>query len=277
MAAPDDADCAAVGQEATQTSGVALAALLVAWAAVLARLLALSSAGLWPWYIAGLTAFLVIHLVLLLRRPASPAVLDIAFGVQIATTLLLLALDTQRDFITVLFVLLCYQAAVCFRGRARMAWVALLVALIGVSLMLALGVLHGLSLALVPMAAGVVLAAFVVVRERRDTARAASERLVAELRSAQHELRAYAGQVDELAAVVERAHLARQLEASVSATLAEARSTAAAARGLGDAGEAAAALERLQTLSQQALAQMRRVIIELRPAPSEAAAPPPRT
>jgi signal transduction histidine kinase len=272
MADLESADCAAAPAAATPASGVALAAMLAAWAAVLARLLALSSADLRPWYIAGFAAFLAIHLVLVLRRPASAAVLVIAFVVQVAITLVLLALDPQRDFVTVLFVVLCYQAAVCFRGRVRGAWVALLVALIAASLMLGLGMLHGLSLALVPMAAGVVLATFVVVRERRDAARAASERLVAELRSAQRELRAYAGQVDELAAMEERARLARQLEASVSATLAEARATAAAVGGLGDGDKADAALERLQALSQQALAQMRRIITELRPAPSEASA-----
>jgi signal transduction histidine kinase len=253
---------------ATPTSGVAMAALLVAWAAVLARVLALSAADLWPWYIAGLVTFLVIHLVVLLRRPG-PAMLGVAFAVQIAVTLLLLALDTQRDFLTSLFVLLCYQAAVSFRGRARLALVALLVAFIGVSLVLALGALHGLALALVPMAAGVVLATFVVVRERRDAALAASERLVAELRRAQSELHAYAGQVDELAAVEQRARLARELEASVSGSLAEARAAAAAAGALEDAGQVAAALERLQVLSQQALTQMRRILTELRPAPPE--------
>jgi signal transduction histidine kinase len=60
--------------------------------------------------------------------------------------------------------------------------------------------------------------------------------------------------------------VAGELDASVARTLAEALDAATSARGLLDEPERAAPqLERLQDQTKQALAQMRRIITELRP------------
>jgi signal transduction histidine kinase len=60
--------------------------------------------------------------------------------------------------------------------------------------------------------------------------------------------------------------VARELEESVTGTLASVLEASAAARErLGEPAEARTRLERLQELTQLALAQMRRVITELRP------------
>jgi signal transduction histidine kinase len=103
--------------------------------------------------------------------------------------------------------------------------------------------------------------------------------MVADLREARHKLEAYAGQVEELAAIEERSRVAQALEASVSTTLDDALAAARAAReARGAPQEASALLERLQAFAQEALAQMRRVIAELRPpagSPSEAASSTP--
>ena len=100
--------------------------------------------------------------------------------------------------------------------------------------------------------------------------------MVADLQVAQEQLQVYAGQVDELAAIEERARLARELEASVSGTLASVLAASASTReSLDDPDSAGPQLERLQALTQQALAQMREIIDELRP--RRAAMSPPAT
>ncbi len=215
----------------------------------------------------GYAAFLVILLVVALRSPLPAPLLHVAMIVQAAVVLVLLAIDPDRDFITVLFVLQCYQAASAFSALPRTIWLVTLVCLIGGSLVLELGLVRGLALGLVPMAAGVVLAMLVAANRDLNERRAAAERLVADLRSAQRRLQAYAGQADELAALEQRARVAQELERSVSGTLAAAVAASAAARGaLGRPELARAQLERLQALTTQALAQMRRIITELRPA-----------
>ena len=265
------------GATGERPSRLALAAMVVIWAAVVARLFTLPmDPDLRAWYAAGLLAFLVIHLIVFLDVPRSAGLLHLAFAFQAAIVLVLLALNPQRDFLTVLLALLCYEAALAFSARLRVVWVALLVTLIGASLVIQLGVLHGLALALVPMAAGIVLSTYPVESRDLQAAQAGSERMVADLQAAQQQLRDSMAQVDELAAVEQRSRLARELQESVSETLASVLSVSASARELlNDPDAAALKLERLQALTQQALAQMRRIIAELRPAtvdpPSEAA------
>jgi len=242
------------------------AGMLALWAVVLARALGLADAGQRPWYVAGFAAFLAIMLVVLLWRRIPEPLLHVALAAQAAIVLVLLGIDPQRDFITVLLVVQCFEAAVVFPAIARTIWVTLLIALIGVSLVFELGLVLGLSRGFATMAGGVVLAMYVVVNRELDDERAASERMVAELRAAQERLQAYAGQADELAAVEQRAQVAAELEESVTRTLTGVLAASAAAQDrLDEPGSAAPELERLQELTKDALAQMRRVITELRP------------
>jgi len=281
IGAPTPADDLSAAIAGDRPGGVALAIVVVVWAAVAVRVYTSMHPAMWPWtpmglrgpaYAAGLVAFLVICLVVLVRPPRAAGLLHLIFALQAALVLVLLALNPDFDFLTLLFVLECYQAAFVFAGRTRVVWVATLVALIGASLVLQLGPIHGLALALVPMAAGIVLTTYGIVSRELEADRATSEHMVADLQAGRRQLEVYAGQADELAALDERSKLADELQESVSGTLARARSAAAAARGsLDDPGEAAAQLERLQTLTQQALAQMRRIITDLRPATGETA------
>jgi len=247
-------------------------AALVVWAGVLARVLVeTDDSELIPWYLGGLALFLVVH-VAVVRWPLPTPLLHLAFALQAALVLVLLSLNPNHDILTALLALECYQAAVVFSGRARLAWVVGLVSLMPVSLVMGTSWLSGLSEAFVPMAGGVVLAMFAVVSRDLEDARVASRDMVAELREAQRRLEDYAGQVEELAAIEERSRVALELKASVSTTLAEVGAVTRSARDArGDPDEASALLERLQALAQQALAQMRRVITELRPPSGEAA------
>ena len=132
--------------------------------------------------------------------------------------------------------------------------------------MLALGPLHGLALALIPMAAGIVLAMFAVVGRELEAARARARAMVADLQAAQQQLQVYAGQVDELAAIEERSRLARELQESVSGTLASALDASAATRASLDDPDSAASAARAPAGADAAGAgQMRRIIGELRP------------
>ena len=240
--------------------------MLALWAVVLARALSLADVSQRPWYVAGFAAFLAIMLVVLLWRRIPESLLHVALAAQAAIVLVLLGIDPQRDFVTVLLVVQCFEAAVVFPALARTIWVTLLVALIGLSLVFELELVLGLSRGFAIMAGCVVLAMYVVVTRELDDERAASERMVADLREAHERLRAYAGQADELAAIEQRTRVAGELEESVTRTLAGVLEASAAVRGLLDEPERAASeLERLQELTKEALVQMRRVITELRP------------
>jgi signal transduction histidine kinase len=242
-------------------------AALAIWAAVVARVITEGpDRELIPWYVAGLALFLVAHVVVLWWPPRSRPLLHVAFGLQAALVLVLLSFDTDIDILTALLALECYQVAVAFTGRVRVVWVMGLVTLIPVALAFQPDWLEGLSEAFVPMVAGVVLAMYAVVSADLVAAGDASKEMVAELRETQRGLEAYAGQAEELAAIDARSRVARELQGSVSATVADVLAAARAAReARGVPADAAAQLARTQELAQRALAQMRAIIAELRP------------
>ncbi len=82
-----------------------LAVVTVAWGAVLARALILSGPDLRLAYVAGMTPFLAMLLVVIVRRPRATPALHVVFAAQAAIVLVLLALDTDHDFLTTLLVL----------------------------------------------------------------------------------------------------------------------------------------------------------------------------
>ncbi|OGO40580.1 MAG: hypothetical protein A2Z04_07205 [Chloroflexi bacterium RBG_16_57_9] len=126
---------------------------------------------------------------------------------------------------------------------------------------------RGLALGLLPAAVGIVLAAFVAVNAEIETARTQSEALLGEVQARQRQLQAYAGQVEELAALEERNRLARELHDSVSQTMfsiiLHSRSTQILLER--NPARVKPQLEQLQALTQQALAEMRSLIAQLRP------------
>jgi signal transduction histidine kinase len=193
--------------------------------------------------------------------------LHVYFALQSAIILILLSLHPQLDFVTALFVLLCYQAALVFAGRTRWFWIGLFVLLIGGSLMFYLGPLQGLALGLTSMAAGIILPAYVIANRETEAARAKSQAMLGELEATHRQLEAYAGQVEELAAMEERNRLARELHDSVSQTMFSLLLATRSAQILleRDPVRVRPQLEQLQELTQSALAQMRSLIAELRP------------
>jgi signal transduction histidine kinase len=245
----------------------AVIAIYLVFGAEVARTLTSPKVGnLATWYLGLFLPFIVLLTAVLFRPCIYPGLLHLYFVIQSALTLALLSLNPQLDLITALFALLSYQVALVFTGRTRWTWVGILVLLTPGSLLFYLG-LRGLALGLVPMAVGIVLPTYVAVVEETESARAKSQALLGELQETHRQLQVHANQIEELAAVEERIRLARELHDSVSQTMFGITLNSRSAQILLERNPARvrAQLEQLQTLTQNALAEMRGLIAQLRP------------
>lgn len=243
-----------------------LSALYLVSAGLAARLFStMQNAGLRPWYAALFAAFFALFS-LVWAFPRMPALfLHAVIALECAVVLGLLLLGPSFDYMTSLFVLPAYQAAAVLRARVRWVWV-------GVILAATLGAqtgtlkLHGIGLALTPMAVAVCLAALASARRTAEEAQAGSEILVAELEAKRRQLERYAAEVEDLAALEERNRLVRELHDSVSqamfAVLLATRSGDLMVER--DPAGLPAHLEQLRDLTQEALGRMRGFIAELR-------------
>ena len=186
----------------------AVIAIYLTFAAEVARTLTSPKVGnLAARYVALFLLFLVLLTVVLFRPGIRPALLHVYFAIQSALTLALLSLNPQLDLITALFAVLSYQVPLVFTGTTRWVWVGILALLSPGSLLFYLG-LRGLALGLVPMAVGLILAAYAAVVQETEKARLKSQVLLSELEESHRQLQAHANQVEELAAVEERIRLA---------------------------------------------------------------------
>ncbi len=220
-----------------------------------------------PLYLGLLLVYLVLFTVALWRPRLSPLFGHLYLSFQSAVILALLVLDPAMDHVTVFYLSLCYQVAYICAGRMRWIWIGILAVLTGGALMLFHGAIEGLALSLTTIAGIIVIPASVIVNQEIESARAQSEALLAELQGTHARLEAYASQVEELTAMEERSRLARELHDSVSQTMFGITLTIRTAQVLWTRNPAQVKpqLEKLQTLTQNALAQMRTLIAELRP------------
>jgi signal transduction histidine kinase len=171
------------------------------------------------------------------------------------------------DFIIVLYIPLCYQAALLLGGQSRWIWVGIYLLLSCIPLTFALGILQGLAVALLPMTACLIFPAYVVVNRELEEADRASQAMLAELQETNRQLQSYAGQVDQLSAIQERNRLARELHDSVSQSMFSITLHVRAAQILLERSpeRLRPQLEQLQTLTRSALQEMRGLITHLRP------------
>lgn len=264
-------DAPRVAPAATMGSRRGTLALYLAYGAITARALIEYSQGPALGPAAALLAATLALFVLLPRlagaAPGGSRLLHGLFLVAAAIVVVLALLPPAPDFMTALLVLLSFRAAQVFTGRSLRAWIAVLIVLVAAPLVYLQGPAWGLALSLSSMAGCVVVPAYFIVSRRIEAARAESEALLAELRQAHEKLRAYSLQVAELAATEEHERLAHELHDSVSQTLFSINLTTGAVRLLlePDPERARAQLERLQALTQSALADMRGFITQLRP------------
>ena len=246
---------------------IALLSVFIFYAAVVLRTLALAVIRpRLPIYLGLEFLYLALFALMLLRPLQLQVWRHLYFIFQSLLVLFLLSLRPKFDFIVVLFVLLSFQAALVFPGRMRWLWVAVLTLLTGLPLTVALGV-NGLAVALLPVALSIVFPAYVTVTQEVEAGLRKSQALVLELQTANQQLTASAGQVEELSAIQERNRLARELHDSVSQTIFSISLQTRAARILLERNPSAlrSQLEQLQGLTLSALTEMRGLIAQLRP------------
>ncbi len=248
---------------------IAIAVMGLLFIAEIGRTLTSPHVGnLTAWYLALFAPFIILFVVVLWHPDLPDFVLHGYFALQCALILALLSLNPAIDFLCALFNMLSYQAALVFTGRTRWLWAGILALLVPGSLIVFMPPLRGLALGLSTMAFAIVLPAYIVVNEELEKARAESQTLLGELQETHRQLQEYAGQVEELAALEERDRLARELHDSVSQTMFSVILNTRSAQMLfeRDPARVRPQLERLQTLTQNALAEMRGLIAKLRPA-----------
>jgi signal transduction histidine kinase len=246
---------------------VLLAVYLAAFGIAARLLVSIENRSLLPWYIALLLVFFALFSLVWARPHLRPPVLHLVFVAQCLIVLALLALESEFDYVTGFFALLTYQAAVVFRGWPRRIWIATLVTLVGGSLMVARGPALGLGLALTTMAFSIAMAALATASQQIEAARSESVDILSQLEKTNAELKKYAAEVDELAALQERNRLARELHDSVSQAMFSILLAVRSAQLMREREPEGVQtqLELLQELSKDALARMRSFITDLRP------------
>ena len=189
------------------------------------------------------------------------------FPVQTTVVIALTNLRPFTDISSLLYVPLCIQVMRAFSRRAAMIWIIIYVALLAVTLILGLGWQEGFALVLLYLAVCTFLISYDFLYSRTQADQAESRRLLADLQSAHQKLQEHAGQAEELAAARERNRLARELHDSVSQAIFSITLTSQSARLLLDREPARVPeqIDRLQTMTEDALSQLRALIAQLRP------------
>jgi len=188
------------------------------------------------------------------------------FIFQTLLALYLLYQHPNLDFTNILLVLLSFQSALIFSEWMRWFWVVFLPVLIVLSLTVLQGV-NGLALSLLPTTVAIIFPAYVAITQEIVSGQLKQKSLLAELQDANQKLTTYAEQVEELSALHERDHLARELHDSVSQTMFSISLHSRASRILleRDPEQLQQQLVKLQSLTKNALSEMRSLIADLRP------------
>ena len=210
--------------------------------------------------------FLLLFTLVLWRPPRRTSWLYLYFSLQSAIIVAMLAMMPKLDFVIMFFLLLSYQVAWLFSGQLRWGWIIGFSFVAGAAEILAQGLLQGLALGLVTIAGFFVITAYVIALQEVEAADTRSRAILSELQATHIQLRDYASQVEELAGMEERGHLARDLHDSVSQTLFSIQLNTRSAQLLleKNPSRVRAQLIILQNLVQSALAEMRRLIVQMR-------------
>ena len=249
-----------------RTGLIALAVVYICYIAVILRTLAIPEMQPYLPVSLALEFVSLVLFTLMLWRPIGRQIWQHLFlAFQTLLVFILLFLFPGFDFIAVLFVTLSYEAALVFPGTVRWRWVVVFIVLIGLPLIAFQG-MYGLALSLMPITACILLPAYVSVNQEIEDGLRTSQALLDELQVTNHQLTAYAAQVEELSIIQEHNRLARQLHDSVSQSINSIIYLNQAARVAleHDPGQLESQLEQLQVLAQSSLEQMRGLIASLR-------------
>lgn len=247
---------------------IIIGALYLVALSVVARTVVDAPPGGLLWLAVLEAVYLVLFTLLWFPRVAAGTTAHAVLACQTLVVMALVLMNPEVDYVASFFVPLSYQAAVVFGGRTRWVWPAGFMVLTAAPLMVFLGPLRGLAVALLPMVGQVVLPAYAAANQEVQATNAAGVAMIAELEGGRQRLQSYLERVEDLAAVEERNRLSRELHDSVSQTLFSIQLATRSAQLLVDRDPARVGpqLAELHRLTQDALAQMRSLIAELRPA-----------
>ena len=192
--------------------------------------------------------------------------IPIYFLLQSALVLAMGLLRPYEDTWAVLYIPLSFQLVHECSHRVALAWGTYFAASLLVILTYTLGWISGLGYSLYYIAVGIVFFAYDIQYRRSEAARRESQELLGKLERAHSRLRDYANHAEELAAVQEHEHIARELHDSVSQIIFGISLDAQSARLLldKDPQRVPPLLERLQEQTGSALSRMRALIAEWR-------------
>jgi signal transduction histidine kinase len=245
-------------------------ALFVLCGAVIARTLLYSFTDLpqlFPQYLGSTIVFIILFILVMWKHELPSGLLHAYFVLQSIIVIYLLFLPPHLDFIDVLFVLLSYQVALVFSGRSLWIWCMIFIALILGILIHWMGALFGIAYAMTPIAGCIIFPVYVIANRELEIARIQSQEILDELQLKHHQLELQASQVEQIAAIDERNRLARELHDSVSQTMFSIILNTRAAQIImeRDPARLRPQLVQLQTLTHDALAEMRSLIAQLHP------------
>ena len=208
-------------------------------------------------------------------RLLGPNYIHLYIIINMGITLVLLvgipSYSGPQDFFAILIAPLCMLAMWYLPQSLGAAWVAFLSITTSALAIIIYrryeGNWEGIGLSLAYCAVFILVAVFSSVTRRADEDRDRARALLAELQVANSRLEEYSHQAEKLAAVEERSRLARELHDSVSQTIFSMTMTAQAAKVMldRDVTKVPEQLDRLQTLSRNALAEMRTLIQQTKP------------
>jgi len=179
----------------------------------------------------------------------------------------LILTEPRLDYYALLFLGLSIVAASALPRGADLTWLAVMCALLTLSMLAAYGPRQAASYVPIYIAGPLILSMAVLESRKAAAERAKSEELLGRLTEANRRLREYAEQAEEAAAAQERTRLARELHDAATQTVFSMNLTAEAARMAldHDPARVKGMLERLQELARDALAEMRGLVDQLRP------------
>lgn len=179
----------------------------------------------------------------------------------------LFSLTNGEDYIAALFGILSMQIMQWTNPKVGAVWISFFAVLMTFPLVHTNGLLGGVAIAFIYTFGSILLASYTLTARHAQEAFDYNQTLLRQRQDANIQLQEYAKQIQHLAVVRERHHLARELHDSVTQTIFTMTLTTQSALMLLDLDQKRAGeqLERLNELSQSAIAEMQTLIYELGP------------
>jgi signal transduction histidine kinase len=222
---------------------------------------------LYPQYLGSALIFLFLFIAVMWKHTLPAGYVHLYLVIQSIIVVYLMFLPPHFDFIDVLFVLLSYQVALVLKGRSRWIWCAIYIALILGILIHWMGPLYGIAYSMIPISGCIIFPVYVITNREQELTKKQNEKILDELQHKHNQLELHASQVQQIAALEERNRLARELHDSVSQTMFSIILNTRATQILleRDPTRLRQQLMQLQVLTQDALGEMRNLIVQLRP------------